>query len=389
MTTQRKPPRYQPPLPEKYLRAGSDELRRRALERKAQLGADLRILGHHYQNDEVFDLADFTGDSLRLSQLAAQQHEARYIVFCGVHFMAESADVLSSPEQAVILPNMRAGCNMADMADADAVAAAMDELSAMSGGARIVPITYVNSSAAIKALTGRSGGACCTSSNVRNVFEWALASGEAGGAGAKKILSVPDEHLGRNTAAAMGYGDDACVVYDPALPSGGISAEAAARATFFLWKGFCYVHQRFTPEHVESVRRRHPGIRVIVHPECPREVVRLADASGSTEQIIRAVDAAPEGSKWAIGTESNLVNRLARRHPGQFIRVLSDAPALCQTMHFIDLPHLLWVLDELAEGRVVNRVTVDAADAAGARVALDRMIAIKAVKEVTEGRGRK
>jgi len=384
MTTQRKPPRYQPPLPEKYLRAGSDELRRRAIERKAQFGADLCILGHHYQNDEVFDLADFTGDSLRLSQLAAQQHEARYIVFCGVHFMAESADVLSSPEQVVILPNMRAGCNMADMADTDAVAAAMDELSAMSGGARIVPITYVNSSAAIKALTGRSGGACCTSSNVRNVFEWALAPTDAGGAGAKKILCVPDEHLGRNTAAAMGYGDDACSVYDPALPNGGISAEAAARATFFLWKGFCYVHQRFTPEHVGAVRRRHPGIRVIVHPECPREVVRLADAAGSTEQIIRAVDEAPDGSQWAIGTESNLVNRLARRHPGQFIRVLSDAPALCQTMHFIDLPHLLWVLDELAEGRVVNRVTVEPEEAADAKLALDRMIAIKAVDEVTK-----
>jgi quinolinate synthase len=391
MTTRRKPPRYQPPLPEKYLRAGSDELRRRAIERKAQLGADLRILGHHYQNDEVFDLADFTGDSLRLSQLAAQQHEARYIVFCGVHFMAESADVLSSPEQAVILPNMRAGCNMADMADADGVAAAMDELSAMSGGARIVPITYVNSSAAIKALTGRSGGACCTSSNVRNVFEWALASSEAGGAGAKskKILCVPDQHLGRNTAAAMGYGDDACVVYDPALPSGGISPEAAARATFFLWKGFCYVHRRFAPADVESVRRRHPGIRVIVHPECPREVVRLADASGSTEQIIRAVEQAPEGSKWAIGTESSLVNRLARRHPDRFIRVLSDAPALCQTMHFIDLPHLLWVLDNLAEGRVVNQVTVEPEETAGARVALDRMIAIKAVREVTEGGGKR
>lgn len=354
------------------------------MERKAQLGADLCILGHHYQNDEVIALADFTGDSLRLSQLAAQQHKARYIVFCGVHFMAESADVLSSAEQVVILPNMRAGCNMADMADADGVAAALDELSAMSGGARIVPITYVNSSAAIKALTGQAGGACCTSSNVRNVFEWALASSEAGGAGAKKILCVPDQHLGRNTAAAMGYGDDACVVYDPALPNGGISPADAARATFFLWKGFCYVHQRFTPGHVGAVRQRHPGIRVIVHPECPREVVRLADAAGSTEQIIRAVDAAPDGSKWAIGTESNLVNRLAKRHPGQFIRVLSDAPALCQTMHFIDLPHLLWVLDNLAEGRVVNQVTVEPEEADGAKLALDRMIAIKAVSEVTK-----
>ena len=380
---QRKTPRQQVPIPEKYLRASSDELGRQAAQLKARLGSDLCILGHHYQCDEVIAQADFTGDSLKLSQLAAQQGRARYIVFCGVHFMAESADVLSSDQQVVILPNAQAGCNMAEMADADGVAAALDEMSAIGAGARIVPITYVNSSAAIKALTGRAGGACCTSGNVRNVFEWALAPKGDGGAGAEKILCVPDQHLGRNTAAAMGYGDDACAIYDPALPNGGLSADEVAGATFLLWKGFCYVHQRFTPAHVKAVRQRHPSIRVIVHPECPREVVGLADAAGSTEQIIRAIDQAPTGGKWAIGTESNLVNRLAKRHPDQFIRVLSDAPALCMTMHLVDLPHLVWVLDNLAEGRVVNQITVEAAEADDAKVALDRMIAIKAVRDVT------
>lgn len=217
------------------------------------------------------------------------------------------------------------------------------------------------------------------------MFEWALAAKDAGGAGADKILCVPDQHLGRNTAAAMGYADDACVVYDPALPNGGLTADDVARATFILWKGFCYVHQRFTPADVENVRAKHPGIRVIVHPECPREVVRLADAAGSTEQIIRAIAEAPAGSSWAIGTESNLVNRLAKRHPEQSIRVLSEAPALCKTMHLIDLPHVAWVLDNLAEGTVVNEVSVEPAVAKDARKALDRMIGIKAVKTVTKG----
>lgn len=383
---QRNTPRQQVPIPEKYLRVSSDELRRMVLARKKQLGDDLCILGHHYQSDEVIEFADLTGDSLKLSQLAARQDRAKYIVFCGVHFMAESADVLSSDKQVVILPNAQAGCAMADMADADAVAAAMDELAAISAGVRILPITYVNSSAAIKAITGRAGGACCTSGNVRNVFEWALAPQADGGGGADKLLCIPDQHLARNTAAAMDYGDEACAIYDPALPNGGLSAADIARATFLLWKGFCYVHQRFTPAHVKAVREQHPDIRVIVHPECPREVVRLADAAGSTEQIIRAIDQAPAGGKWAIGTESNLVKRLAKSHDNQFIRLLSDAPALCMTMHLVDLPHLLWVLDNLAEGRVVNQVTVEPADARDAKAALDRMIAIKAVRDVTKGK---
>ena len=369
-------------LPREYAEIDSDEWRRRIAERKAQLGRRLCILGHHYQRDEVIAFADFTGDSLKLSRLAAAQEQAEFIVFCGVHFMAESADVLSSDEQAVVLPHIQAGCEMADMADAAGVAAALDELAELTD-ARVVPITYVNSSAAIKALTGRAGGACCTSSNVRNVFEWALAPAEQGGAGGRKVLCIPDQHLGRNTAVAMGRAEDDCVLYDPHLPAGGLDRRDVEKATFILWKGHCYVHQVFTPDHVATVRREHPGIRVIVHPECPREVVKLADASGSTEQIIRAVAAGRAGSKWAVGTECNLVNRLASQHPDRFVRLLSDAPAVCATMARIDLPHLLWVLDNLADGCVVNQVSVPAAIAADARIALKRMIDIKAVADVT------
>jgi len=372
----------QSPLPPEYARIGTDECRRRIAERKARLGEGLCILGHHYQRDEVIDFADFTGDSLKLSRLAAEQEGARYIVFCGVHFMAESADVVSGPEQVVILPHVQAGCEMADMADAGAVAAGLDEIRQLTD-AKVVPVSYVNSHAAVKALTGRAGGACCTSSNVRNVFRWALSPVEDGGAGGEKVFCIPDEHLGRNTAVAMGCAVEDCVVYDPDLPHGGLTAEDVAPATFILWKGHCYVHQKFRPEHVRRVREKHPGIRVIVHPECPREVVALADASGSTEQIIHAVAAGRPGSQWAIGTESNLVSRLAKDHGDRFVRLLSDAPALCAMMHRIDLPHLLWVLDRLAAGEVVNRVAVEPGVAADARVALDRMIAIKAVRGVT------
>ncbi len=369
-------------LSREYIEAGRNDLEHRIAERKARFGRRLCILGHHYQRDEVVQFADFTGDSLKLSQLAAEQTEADYIVFCGVHFMAESADILSSERQIVMLPNMQAGCAMAEMADDKAVAAALDETAAMTAD-KIVPITYVNSTAAIKAVTARAGGACCTSSNVRNVFQWALRSKAEGGAGAKKIFAIPDQHLGRNTAAAMGYPLDACVVYDPALPNGGLSADDIAHATFILWKGHCYVHQLFRPEHVTRVREKHPGIKVIVHPECPHEVVKLADASGSTEQIIRAVAAGKPGDKWAIGTESNLVNRLAKRHKDQFVRVLSDAPASCAQMQRIDLSHLAWLLDNIAAGNVINRVSVPAEIARDAKVALERMINIKAVTDVT------
>lgn len=369
-------------LPAEYLELSAEDLESRIRKHKRQFGEALCILGHHYQRDEVIQFADLTGDSLKLSQQAARLTEAQYIVFCGVHFMAESADVLTGDEQMVLLPSLQAGCKMADMADDQAVAAALDETSAASR-AKVVPISYVNSTAAIKAVTARGGGACCTSSNIRNVFEWALRPESEGGAGAEKILAVPDQHLARNTAIAMGYCPDDCVVYDPALPDGGLTGEQIERAKFLLWRGHCYVHMRFTPEHVQAVRRRHERIRVIVHPECPYEVVRLADAAGSTEQIIGAIDSAKAGASWAIGTESNLVNRLARRHPEQFIRVLSDSPATCVQMARIDLPHLAWVLDSLAEGKPVNRVQVDPAVAADARVALQRMIDIKAVRNVT------
>ncbi len=367
--------------PPEYARLSNDELVHRIAARKRELGKALVILGHHYQRDEVIQFADFTGDSLKLSRLAAEQRDAKYIVFCGVHFMAESADILSSDEQTVLLPNMRAGCAMADMASDDAVASALDEVT--TGDARIIPITYVNSTAAIKALTARHGGACCTSSNVRNVFAWALGSESDGGAGADKLFAIPDQHLARNTAVALGYALDDCAVYNPMLPDGGIPRDRLARAKFLLWSGHCYVHQLFTPEDVRRVREQHPGIRVIVHPECPHEVVQLADAAGSTEQIIRAIREAPAESSWAIGTETNLVLRLAKERSDCTIRVLSDRPAYCAQMAQINLPHLLWVLDNLAAGRVVNQVSVPPAIAADARLALQRMIDIQPVKGLT------
>ena len=369
-------------LPDSYLRMDESELLERIAARKVELGGRLCILGHHYQRDGVIQFADFTGDSLKLSQLAAEQTEAEFIIFCGVHFMAESADILSSDAQTVCLPNMDAGCAMADMADASAVTAALDELSALTA-AQLIPITYVNSSAAIKAVTARAGGACCTSSNVRNVFEWALRPPEQSGGGAQKLLVVPDQHLGRNTAIAMGYDEDACAVYDPNLPSGGLTAVDAERATFFLWKGYCHVHQVFTVEQIERRRAERPGLQVIVHPECPREVVAAADASGSTAQIIQAIAGAEPGSQWAVGTEGNLVSRLAGRHTDRFIQLLSDGPASCWQMGKIDLPHLAWVLDGLAEGNIVNQVSVPADVAAEARIALQRMIDIKAAKDIT------
>ncbi len=372
----------QSPLHEKYLSLGPVELADRVARRKEELGGALCILGHHYQSDDIVAVSDHVGDSLKLSQLAASSRQARFIVFCGVHFMAESAAVLSADNQAVCLPNLYAGCSMADMADATDVQAAIEELPDRCGQS-VVPVTYVNSTAAVKAVTARAGGACCTSSNVRNVFEWALRAGSRGGAGAGKILAIPDQHLGRNTAVAMGFSTQDCAVYDPNQPGGGLGDEDLRRAVFLLWKGHCYVHQVFRSEHVVNVRRRHPGISVIVHPECPHEVVQLADAAGSTEQIIRAVSDGPTGGKWAVGTESNLVNRLAKRLGDKFVRILSDVPSFCAMMARVDLSHLLWVLDSLAEGHVVNRISVAPEIAADARKALDRMLAIEPVAQAT------
>ncbi len=365
-------------LPDEYHGLTDEQFFERISARKSELGGRLCILGHHYQRDDVIRFADFTGDSLKLSQLAAGQSEAEFIVFCGVHFMAESADILSSPQQIVCLPNLEAGCLMAEMVDEASMLTALEELAALTGGP-IVPISYVNSSAVVKAITARGGGACCTSSNVLNVFQWALS---AGGAGGEKILAVPDQHLARNTAAAMGYDiDQACALYDPDLPSGGLTAEDAKRATFFLWKGHCHVHQVFTVAQIDSLRAAQPDIRVIVHPECPRDVVAAADDSGSTAQIIKTIAAAPAGSQWAIGTESKLVNRLAAQHPDKVIRPLAGGASSCWQMGKIDQPHLLWVLDNLAEGNIVNQVTVPPTIAADARIALQRMIDIKPITD--------
>ncbi|MFW6133159.1 MAG: quinolinate synthase NadA [Planctomycetota bacterium] len=362
-------------LPGEYADADRATLERRIAARKEELGERVVILAHHYQRDEVFQFADFTGDSLKLSRQAAEQHRAEFIVFCGVHFMAESADILSAPHQRVCLPNMAAGCAMADMAEHADVAEALEELG-QATDEPIVPVTYVNSTAAIKALTGRAGGACCTSSNVRKVFDWALRATDDGGAAARKILAVPDQHLARNTAVAMGFGEDDLAVYDPQLPLGGLRANDVDRATFVLWKGHCYVHQFFTLPDVQRVRRAEPDATIMVHPECPREVVDAADRAGSTEQIRAAVADGPPQSRWVIGTESNMVNRLAREHPDKSVRVLSGGPATCVQMSRIDLPHLLWTLDCIAAGTPVNVVRVDEPVAADARTALERMIAI-------------
>ncbi len=362
-------------LDEKYTRMEPEKVLRLIAERKKQLGDDLCILCHHYQRDEVFRFADFTGDSLKLSQQAAGTG-AKYIVFCGVRFMAESADILTGDDCAVILPDLDAGCEMADLAEANDVSAALNRISDATGGAVVAPITYVNSSASVKAVTGSAGGACCTSSNARNVFEWVLRPKDKGGAGGAKILAAPDQHLARNTAIAMGYGLADCVMYDPAAPKGGLSDEQIRDATFILWKGHCYVHQVFSVEQIGRIRQERPGIKVIVHPECPREVVAAADLAGSTERILRAVTDSPAGSAWAVGTEANMVRRLATDNPDKFVHLLSDAAA-CTSMSRIDPPHLLWVLDNLAEGRVVNRISVPEDVAADARIALERMISIR------------
>ncbi|OHB68056.1 MAG: quinolinate synthetase [Planctomycetes bacterium RBG_13_63_9] len=359
-------------LPDAYLAMEFDELNQRIGARRSELGSRLCILGHHYQRDEIISHADCVGDSLKLSQRAAGQREAEYIVFCGVHFMAESAAILCSPKQTVILPNMRAGCPMADMARAADVHTAIEEITSLSGD-KVLPVTYVNSSAEVKAITGALGGSCCTSSNALDVFRWAL---DPCGGGAKKILMIPDEHLGRNTAAALGYGDDACATYDPSLLDGGLQEKDLARATFLLWKGHCYVHQQFTTEQVIAARKRYQDVVVMIHPECTRQVAALADLIGSTEQIIRAVSDAKPASHWVIGTETHLVRRLAKRHADRSIICLSRGNPVCIQMQQINLPHLLWALDVLANDGPANVVTVPEAFARKARIALRRMLDI-------------
>jgi len=369
--------RLQSPLPERYRDASPEELDEIIARSKDALGDRLFILGHHYQRDEVMKWADARGDSYRLSVLAQERPEADYIVFCGVHFMAESADVLTADHQAVILPDLNAGCSMADMADIDEVTEAWESLADVIDLSRLVPITYMNSSAALKAFVGEHGGAVCTSTNAREILEWAFTQGD-------KVLFFPDQHLGRNTGIAMGYRHDDMRVWNPRLELGGLQPQEVDAATFLLWKGHCSVHQRFTPAHVAAFRTEHPDGIVIAHPECSHDICSIADQVGSTDFIIRAVEAAPVGSVMAIATEIHLVNRLAAETPDKTIVSLDPLICPCSTMFRIDGPHLAWILDNLVEGRVVNRITVDPDTTAWAKVALQRMLDITQGNPVTE-----
>ena len=387
---------WQPSLPEKYLLASPTELAEQISARRKELGDQLVILGHHYQTDEVIQHADFTGDSLKLSQLAAdrvKERGARYIVFCGVHFMAESADLLAPPGTEVILPDLSAGCSMADMAQYEDAVDAWDAIHASlkkSGfKGRVVPITYVNSSAAVKAFVGSHGGICCTSSNAKVAFQWAMAGGAGGTQHKKKgeeikVLFLPDQHLGRNTAAAEGIDvESETCVYDPrearkGATLGGATPAQVKASRVILWAGHCSVHKLFRPEHVAQARAADKKVTVMVHPECCKEVVDLADLSGSTEFIIKTIAEAPAGSSWAVGTEVHLVNRIAREAAGRkvSVRILSECQCLCTTMYRIDQSHLLWTLDNLAHGKVVNRISVHP-DARGPAVeSLKRMLAL-------------
>jgi quinolinate synthase len=337
---------------------------------RAQLGATTVLLGHHYQRDEVIRFADYTGDSYKLAKIAAET-DAKYIVFCGVHFMAESADVLGRDGQQVILPDLNAGCSMADMAEISQVEDCWEVLERFGLAAETIPITYMNSTAAIKAFCGERGGLVCTSSNAGAAFEWAFARG-------KRVLFLPDQHLGRNTGFAMEIPLDEMTVWDPWGLQGGQTKQSIAASRVLLWKGHCSVHQRFLPGHVDQVRAKYPGIQVIVHPECRWEVCQKADALGSTERLIALVEKAPAGTMFAIGTEIHLVNRLAKRFAaeGKRIITLDDTGCLCTTMYRISPQHLVWVLESLVEGRVVNRIQVRSSAKHWARVALDRMLEI-------------
>jgi quinolinate synthase len=342
----------------------------RARAAKEALGERVFVLGHHYQRDEVIQFADVTGDSFKLARDAAGRPAAEYIVFCGVHFMAESADILTAPEQLVVLPDLAAGCSMADMARLSQVEDCWDALADAGVAESVVPVTYMNSSADIKAFCGRNGGAVCTSSNADVALEWAFDQKSDA-----KVLFFPDQHLGRNTAVLkLGMSLDDCVVWDPRQPGGGVTPEALGAARMILWKGHCSVHGRFSSDVVDELRVKKPGIQVLVHPECTHDVVTRADLVGSTEFIIKTIEAAPAGSVWAVGTELNLVQRLARAHPDQEIVFLDRNVCYCATMNRIDLPHLVWALESLVKGVVVNRISVDPDTERFAKVALQRML---------------
>jgi quinolinate synthase len=379
----------QPEIPESYRSMSGEEIARRLAAAKARLGARLVILGHHYQRDEIIRWADFRGDSFKLSQQAASRRGVDYIVFCGVHFMAESADILAADHQRVILPNLAAGCSMADMADEAQVLSCWRQLGealgfdASGAGPRapgtaeavpgrrsaVVPVTYMNSSAALKAFCGERRGIVCTSSNSTRVLQWAFEQGE-------RVLFFPDEHLGRNTGVKLGIADDEMMVWDPRRPLGGNSVDTLRRARLILWRGWCSVHARFTVGQIEKARRDHPGITVIVHPECRREVVDAADVDGSTELILETIASAPAGSRWAVGTEVNMVNRLAAEHPDKLIFCLDPVICPCSTMYRIHPAYLAWVLEALVEGRVLNEITVPDRVKAAAHLALDRMLSL-------------
>jgi quinolinate synthase len=358
-----------------YLALPDHTMDARIAAARAKLGKEAVIFGHHYQRDEVIQFADHTGDSYKLSKIAAES-DAKYILFCGVHFMAESADVLGRDYQQVILPDLNAGCSMADMAGIDQVEECWESLeragltAVVDGG--LIPLTYMNSSAAIKAFCGERGGLVCTSSNARKAFEWAFAR-------AQKILFLPDQHLGRNTAFEMGIPLSEMVVWDPYMLNGGVDPARLKAAKVILWKGHCSVHQRFLPEHVDNIRKNYPGMQVIVHPECRWEVCQKADALGSTERIIKAIENSPEGSSFAVGTEIHLVNRLAKRFAplGKKVITLDDSGCLCTTMYRISPQHLAWALENLVDGHVVNRIKVRDDVKHWARIALDRMLEVR------------
>ncbi|WP_455355479.1 quinolinate synthase NadA [Streptomyces sp. SYSU K217416] len=346
------------------------DLVERARAAKEKLGDKVFVLGHHYQRDEVIQFADVTGDSFKLAKDAAAKPEAEYIVFCGVHFMAESADILTSDDQKVVLPDLAAGCSMADMATAEQVAECWDVLTEAGVAEVTVPVSYMNSSADIKAFTGKHGGTICTSSNAKRALDWAFEQGQ-------KVLFLPDQHLGRNTAVRdMGMSLEDCVLYNPHKPNGGLTAEQLRDAKMILWRGHCSVHGRFSLDSVNDVRERIPGVNVLVHPECKHEVVAAADFVGSTEYIIKTLEAAPAGSKWAIGTELNLVRRVAAAHPDKEVVFLDKTVCFCSTMNRIDLPHLVWTLESLAEGNLVNQIQVDKETESFAKLALERMLAL-------------
>lgn len=350
--------------------ASDPDLVERAKSARAALGSRAMVLGHHYQRDEVIEFADITGDSFKLAQAAAENRAAELIIFCGVHFMAESADILTSPNQKVILPDLAAGCSMADMATANQVNAAWSVMRELGIASSTIPVTYMNSSAAIKSFTGENGGTICTSSNAERAMRWAFEQGS-------RVFFLPDQHLGRNTAVLkLGLRLEDCVVWNPWKPRGGLTDKEITLAKVILWRGHCSVHGRFSLQNITDVRARIPGINVLVHPECQHDVVRHADYVGSTESIIKTVSSAPSGSAWAVGTELNLVKRLAANNPDKQVIFLDKTVCYCSTMNRIDLPHLVWAMETLVQGRTINQISVEEKTAHFARVALERMLAL-------------